>query len=229
MMCLCHSSGVRTKVFRVQVVPLLIAAVSPDCHRSAPGDTRGKWQSTKSKNMQPPESSACTQGKFSCWINDSSFVKNLWLSEEDGKLCLQGLSACAQQEDMIIEWLHHTFLNIQCETGRYGAREGKRWSRTGKMWQNQGMCKKGGNQAVGRYLGHTGVFFFNRLHNMQLVCYLGCPAAAALLGNATTMKLCCDSLCRTCYYSPKATIWSFSVPNEQTHKSLWVFVVFSWI
>lgn len=54
---------------------------------------------------------------------------------------------------------------------------------------------------------------------MQRVCYLRCPAAAVLLGNATTMKLCCDSLCRTCYYSPRATIWSFSVPNEPAHKS----------
>lgn len=119
---------------------------------------------------------------------------------------------------MIIEWLRHTFLNIQCETGRYGAREGRQWSRTVKMWQNQGTCEKGGNQAVGGYLGHTG-FFFNRLHNMQHVCYLGCPAAAVLLGNTTAMKWCCDSLCRTCYYSPKATIWSFSIPNEQPRKS----------
>lgn len=54
---------------------------------------------------------------------------------------------------------------------------------------------------------------------MQRVCYLGRPAAAVLLGNTTAMELCCDSLCRTCYYFPKATIWSFSIPNEQAYKS----------
>lgn len=41
VMCLCHSTVVKSKVRSVQVAPLLIAAVSPDCHRSAPGATRG--------------------------------------------------------------------------------------------------------------------------------------------------------------------------------------------
>ena len=119
-------------------------------------------------NTAEPKSQTCNrlnlaagaiQRQFSCWINDSSSVKTCDCQRQMRKLCLRGLSACGQQEDMIIEWLHHTFLNIQCEMGRYGAREGRRRSRTGEMWQNQGMCEKGGKQAVGRYLGHTGVFF----------------------------------------------------------------------
>lgn len=111
------------------------------------------------------------------------------------------------------------FWECNVRKGRYGAKEGKRSSKTAKMWQNQEICEKGRNQAVRRYLGHAGVFFLNCLHNMQFVCYFGCPAAALLPGKATPMKLCCDSLCRTCYYSPKATIWSFSIPYQQACKS----------
>lgn len=149
---------VKTEVLSEQVVPLLIAAVSPDCHRSAAGGTRGRG-GAYIPTMQPPE--PCIRGNSEAILMRNKWFilcKNLWLSEGDGKLCLRGLSARGQQEDMIIEWLHHTFLNIQCETGRYGTREGRQRSRTGEMWQNQGMCEKGGNQAVGRYLGHTGFF-----------------------------------------------------------------------
>lgn len=92
---------------------------------------------------------------------------------------------------------------------------GKRWSITGKMWQNQGKCEKGGKQAAVRFLGHMG-FFFNRLHNMQHVCFLGCPAAGVLLGNATAMKLCCESLFQNMLFiSPKQQ-------SDQTHKSLFM-------
>lgn len=50
LMSLCHSTVVKAKVLRGQVVPLLIAAVSPDCHKSAPGDTKGTRQSPNPKH-----------------------------------------------------------------------------------------------------------------------------------------------------------------------------------
>lgn len=109
----------------------------------------------------------------------------------------------------------HTMWNseIRSKGGEGGCNGGEQWRRDTFRG-----CLKRESQAVGRDLGHTG--FFNHSHNMQCVCYLRCPAAAILLGNATAIKLRRDSLCRTCYYFPKATIWSFRVPNEQAQKSL---------
>lgn len=85
------------------------------------------------------------QRQLSCWINDSSTIK-MWLSEEDEELCLWGLSACGQQEDMIIEWLH---LSIQCETGDVEqGKEAAEQSRedvteSGDVWKGRepGCCK----------------------------------------------------------------------------------------
>lgn len=159
-MCLCHSTVARTKSLVCawsRFWLLLSVLFATDEHQVTPGE-HGRVQI---QNMRPPEPRRHGNSGAILMLNKWFILcKNLRLSEQDGKLCLRGLSVCGQQEDMIIEWLHHTFLNIQCEMGRYGE-EGKRRSRTVKMWENRGMCEKGGNQAVGRYLGHTEFFFFN--------------------------------------------------------------------
>lgn len=221
------STGVKFKVLGVLVVPLVIATVSPDCHRSTLGDTGGQGTALFS-SMQLPEPCSLANSEAILLLNEWFILcKNLRLSEEDGKWCLQGLSACGQQEDMIIEWLRHTFLNIQCETGRYGAREGRQWSRTVKMWQNQGTCEKGGNQAVGGYLGHTGFFLIART-----ICSMSATSDVQLLLFSWVTRLQWNDAVTP--YAEHAII----LPKQRSDHSASltsslanppVFVVFSWI
>lgn len=118
VMSLWHNTEDTTKVLIVcRCSHFLSAAVNPGCHISAAGDTRGTWQSPNPKHesawtVQPGQ----IQRQFSCWINDSSSIKTL-LSEEDEGLSLWGLSACGQQEDMIIEWLHLHFWTHNVKRG----------------------------------------------------------------------------------------------------------------
>lgn len=235
MMCLCCSAGIKAEVLSVEVAAA--AACDWGCQPWTPQIStrwhRGDMAEPKSQTCSLLNLAACTVWKqFSCWMNDSS-SKNMWLSkevEEGKKMCFVRfimLIKPRKPHSSVRIWLPNDcvthFWECFVRKGRYGAKEGKRLSKTAKMWQNQEICEKGRNQAVRRYLGHAGFFFFvffkNCLHNMQFVCYFGCPAAALLPGNPTPMKLCCDSLCRTCYYSPKATIWSFSIPYQQACKS----------
>lgn len=49
----------------------------------------------------------------------------------NGKVCL--LESYQHMEDTIMEGLHHSPLNIQCEKERYAAKEGRQPSRTAEM------------------------------------------------------------------------------------------------
>lgn len=61
---------------------------------------------------------------------------------------------------------------------------------------------------------------------MRRVCHLQCPAAAAaaLLGNTTVVKRCCELHFGTRYYSPGATL--FCIHGRQAHKST-IFQIFA--
>lgn len=90
------------------------------------------------------------------------------------------------------------------------------WNRGDKKGEveqerREGTCEKGREAGVLEDIWAT-LVCFNRLHNMRRVCHLGCPAAAAaaLLGNTTAVKWCRELYCRTCYYSPRATLSSFA-------------------
>lgn len=173
----------------------------------------------KSQTCDRPLQSGRIQPQLSCWINDSSPIKT-WLSEEDEELCLWGLSACGQQEDMIIEWLH---LSIQCETGDVEqGREAAKQSRedvteSGDVWK-------------GREPGCCEIF---RPHRVVLIactiCYMSASLDVQLLPFSWVAQLQwndADSFCITCHSSPKATLWSFvSTPGRLTHVSVPFFLV----
>ena len=194
----------------------LSVLIATDQHRS---DTRGMRQSPSPKHAM--HLNLCSQGQFKGSPPAAWMIHPLWkmrdCQRKTGNCVCEVYQRAANGRIWLLNDCIIHFWTYNVKQGDTERGEGRRRSRTGEMWQNQGMCEKGGKTRLRRrYLGHTEFFFFflNSSHNMQRVCYLGCPAAAVLQGNATTVKLCFDSLCRTCYYSPKATIWSFSLPNE---------------
>lgn len=147
------------RVLWVQVAPLLTAAVSPDCYRAALGDIRGHGR-VQIPTMQLPE--LCSQGN-----SEAILMLNKWFNRWKNFVIVR-----VRWEIVFVKfisvwltggydyWMTASFFfwTYNVKQGDMEQGRGKQQSTTVKMWQNQGMCEKGGNQAVGGYLGHTGFF-----------------------------------------------------------------------
>ena len=222
-MCSCQITGILSEIPCVQVFPSDCC-----CQPRSAKISAGRRQGV----MAVPESQACNllnpvAWEFSCWMNDSSTVKTCNLQRKMESCVCEGLSAGGDDY-----WT--TAWHISEHTTWHGEMESEGVDRGGggEQWRCdriRGCLKREETRLPRRFRPHWVffIYFFYRLHNMCHVCYLRCPAAVSLLGNATAMKRRCDSLCRTCYYSPKASLWSCSLPNELAHKSPSLCSIFS--